>query len=278
MRVSFILPFFAIQQIYKYYDNKKNNLSQNSLNLTSLDWLTNLSEILVVGGYAKGTIQSYVAQMRLLFHYYHDKEVEDICAEDITQYLLFIKKVHGVGRAKCRAVAHSCSFFFKKVLVKPFVLPTVLYPRKEYKLPNIMTVEEVKQLFNSVTDHRVRSVLGLCYGCGMRLGEVRNLCISDIDSVQYQILIRQGKGNKDRFTLLPEALLTDMRNHFRAYRPKVHLFESKQTGRAMHERSIQLLITIGMEKAGVNPDYAAGFYYRCEMLRHSVFARFSSSK
>lgn len=229
-----------------------------------MEWLTNLSEVLSVGGYGKGTIQGYVAQMRLLFHYYHEKEVEDICAEDITNYLIFIKKVHGVGRAKCRAVAHSCSFFFKKVLVKPFVLPTVLYPRKEFKLPNIMTVEEVQQLFQCNDDARIRSVLGLCYGCGMRLGEVRNLQIADIDSAQHQILIRQGKGNKDRFTLLPETLLVDMRNHFKQTRPKLFLFESKQTGRVLHERSIQTIVNNGMEKAGFkNKGFTA------HTLRHS---------
>ena len=202
--------------------------------------------------------------MRLLFHYYHTKEVEEICDDDITQYLLFIKKVHGVGRAKCRSVAHACSFFFKKVLIKPFVLPSVLYPRKEYKLPNIMTVEEVFHLFQSNAEARIRRVLGLCYGCGMRLGEVRSLMIEDIDSAQHQILIRQGKGNKDRYTLLPETLLVDMRNHFKLTRPKKYLFESKQTGRALHERSIQTIVNSGMEKAGFkNKGFTA------HTLRHS---------
>ena len=62
--------------------------------------------------------------------------------------------------------------------------------------------------------------------------------ISDIDSTQNQILIRQGKGNKDRFTLLPKSLLQDLRDHYRLTKPKKYLFESKYTGYALHERSI----------------------------------------
>ena len=173
--------------------------------------------MLLIGGFGKGTVKVYV---------------EEINQEDITNYILFIKRVHQVGRAKCRSVAHSCSFFFKKVLIKPFVLPSVLYPRKEFILPNIMTLEEIQTLFNCKLDYRTRSVLGLLYGAGMRIGEVRDLLITDIDSKQNQITIRQGKGNKDRMTLLPQSLLTDLRLYFREARPKIHLFESKQTKRA----------------------------------------------
>jgi len=220
--------------------------------------------VLLVGGYGKGTIQSYCAQMRLLFHYYHHKSVDEITANDITQYILFIKKVHEVGRAKCRAVAHACSFFFKKVLIKPYVLPTVLYPRREFKLPNIMSEDEVKNLFEQNFDSRTRSILGLMYGCGMRLGEVRNLEISHIDSMNKQILVKQAKGNKDRYTLLPKKLLEDLRSEYKLNRPKVYLFESKQTGRALHERSIQLIVTLAMERAGYKEKH-----YTSHTLRHS---------
>jgi integrase/recombinase XerD len=202
--------------------------------------------------------------MRLLFHYYYLKEVEEINEQDITNYLMFVKKVHGGGRAKCRSVAHACSFFFRKVLVKPFVLPTVLYPKKEFKLPSVMTQHEVAQIFALNSDPRIRSILGLCYGAGLRLGEVQNLQIKDIDSTHHQILVRQGKGNKDRFTILPNQLLADLREHYKSSRPKNFLFESKQTGKALHQRRIQSLVNIGMEKAGF-----ASKGYTAHTLRHS---------
>lgn len=229
-----------------------------------MEWLTNLSETLTVGGYGRGTLKSYVAEMRLLFHYHHTKEVEHIREEDITEYLLYIKRVHGVGRAKCRSVAHACSFFFRKVLVKPFVLPTVLYPKREFKLPHVLTQQEAVELFDRNKDYRIRSILGLCYGAGLRLGEVQQLQIKDIDSQHHRILIRQGKGNKDRYTILPQTLLQDLRKYYQQRKPKQYLFESTQTGKPLHQRRIQSLVNEGMQEAGFGDKG-----YTAHTLRHS---------
>ena len=79
-----------------------------------LHWLNQLHITLEVGNFGQGTVRSYLMEMRLLFQYHHQKDVELISEEDINQYIMFIKTVHGVGRAKCRSVAQSCSFFFKK--------------------------------------------------------------------------------------------------------------------------------------------------------------------
>lgn len=98
---------------------KKNQLSKNALGENQLYWLDQLHHTLEVGNYGHGTVRSYLMELRLLFQYHHQKEVEQITDQDITQYILFIKSVHGVGRAKCRGVAQSCSFFFKHVLKNP---------------------------------------------------------------------------------------------------------------------------------------------------------------
>ena len=143
-------------------------------------WLEENYRALLVGNYSKESIRGYLSELRLLFHYYHEKNVEDITQQDITQYIIFIKSVHGVGLAKCRSVAHSCSFFFKKVIQKPFVLPTVLYPRKVFVLPAVMTQLEIKQLYNTLVDVRQKVVISLLYGTGMRLNELRNLKWQDI--------------------------------------------------------------------------------------------------
>ena len=85
--------------------------------------------------------------MMLLFKYYNTKTVATITQEDIQQYIVIIKTVHKVGRAKCRSVASACAFFYKQVLNMPYILPSALYPQKQFILPNIMTQQEVAQLF-----------------------------------------------------------------------------------------------------------------------------------
>ena len=204
-------------------------------------------------------------EMRLLFQYHHQKDVELITDEDINQYIMFIKTVHGVGRAKCRSVAQSCSFFFKHVLKKPYVLPSKLYPRKEFVLPSVMTHEEIKQLFTCLIDLRQKAVVSLLYGTGMRLGEVKNLKLSDIERANQRILVRQGKGAKDRYTLLPKTVLEDLEKYYRKYRPKVYLFENrKRNDHVIHERSVQTIVNSAMTKAG----FKSG-RFTAHTLRHS---------
>lgn len=219
---------------------------------------------MLVGGNGKGTIKNYVAEMRLLFQYYNDKEVESISQQDITNYIVFIKQHHLVGYAKCKSVAHACSYFFKNVIQTPFVLPSVLYPKKQFKLPKVMLLEEVKLLIGNVTCLKTKCVLGLMYGSGLRLNEVVELKITDIESKNSGIRITQGKNHKDRLALLPKSLLDDLRIYYKQYKPAEYLFESPQSKSKYHSRSVQLLVNQAMKQVGL---YDKG--YTSHTLRHS---------
>ena len=235
------------------------------MGLTQLEWLTKLHNTLTMGNYGKGTLRNYVMEMRLLFQYFHHKEVEDINADDITEYMLFIKSVHGVGRAKCRSVAQSCAFFFRHVLVKPFVLPSKMYPRKTFVLPQVMSQEQVKHLLGCITDLRQYAIISLLYGTGMRIGELRILKFSDIERGNNRILIRQGKGQKDRYVLLPQNALQAVENYYRAYKPTQYLLESNQLkGLPLHVRSLQTFVNSAMSKAGFKDNK-----FTAHTLRHS---------
>ena len=204
-------------------------------------------------------------ELTLLFKHYNDLEVEALRQEHIERYLVFIKDNHKVGRAKCRSVAQACSFFFKNVMPVDYIVPSNLYPKKQFKLPNIMTENQIEQLFNAPLNLQERCVLGLLYGCGMRISEVCNLRISDIDSANKRIKVDQGKGGKDRFTLLPSTLLEHLRQYYiAAGRPKEYLFTSPQTKRAFHVRSMQVIVNSAMVKAGFESER-----FIAHTLRHS---------
>ena len=219
----------------------------------------------MVGNYGKGTVRNYMMEMRLLFQYHHHKEVENISQQDITQYIIFIKTVHSVGLAKCRSAAQSCGFFFKKVIQKPFVLPTTLYPRKEFKLPSVMSQEETRLLCTSITDPRHKAVIYLLYGTGMRIGELSNLQWSDIERKNNRILIRQGKGHKDRYTLLSPTIIKHLEDYYRTYQTRTFVFGSKlMKGKPLHSRTLQTVVNAAMVKAG----FPSG-KYTAHSLRHS---------
>ena len=113
---------------------KGNEISANKLSSNAENWIGNLIQVLTIKEYGSGTIKSYGNEMVLLFKYYHLKEVESITQQDIEHYLMYIKSVHKVGRAKCRSVAQACSFFFQKVLKINYIVPSNLYPKKHYTL------------------------------------------------------------------------------------------------------------------------------------------------
>ncbi len=203
--------------------------------------------------------------MKLLFHFYYQLTVEEIEQQHIMDYILFIRREHEVGRPKCRAVAHSCAFFFRHVIKKEFVLPSTLYPRSEFRLPLVMTQAQVRVLFSVCTDPRQRAILALMYGSGMRTGEVMRLKMSDIERDNKQILVRQGKGHKDRYVLLPTFALKAMEEYYYQSRPQCYMFENPLTpGLPLHQRTIQDIVRAAMAKAGF-----AGAGFTGHTLRHS---------
>ncbi len=202
--------------------------------------------------------------MRFLFAHYPDVVPDSISQQDIINYINYIIKEHGVGREKCHQVAQSCSFFFKYVMPSPFIVPSQFYPRKEHKLPQVFSIEQIQQLLSVVANVKHRMILSLFYGAGLRMNELRHIRLCDMDSKSFQIKVVAGKGRKDRFTLLPKHLLEPLRDYYRQARPGVYLFEGQTAGKPLHERSIQHFIQRYVKMIGLE-----GKDYSAHTLRHS---------
>jgi site-specific recombinase XerD len=128
-----------------------------------------------------------------------------------------------------------------------------------------MSQNEVQHLFELTADLKQQLVVSLLYGTGIRLRELQYLEFSDIERSENRIKIRQGKGKKDRYALLPKHLLSVMEAYYRAFRPKKFLFESPLLqGRPVHQRTLQTTVNAAMENAGL-----AGKSYTAHTLRHS---------
>lgn len=123
-------------------------------------------------------------------------------------------------------------------------------PRKEKKLPIILSEVELKSIFNSVTNLKHKALLSLLYSAGLRIGEAINLEITDIDSKRMLIHIKQAKGKKDRYTLLSNAFIKILREYYIAYRPKKYLFEG-QIGGKYSNTSAQKVLKNALFRAGI---------------------------
>jgi site-specific recombinase XerD len=219
---------------------------------------------MTVGNYSPKSIAGYVREMRFIFQYYPELSPRQITADHITSYILYIKQVHQSGHDKCRMVAHSVAFFFRHVLHQPYSIPSKLYPRKEYRLPDIMSQEDVKKLMASITNLKHRAIIQTIYSSGIRLQECINLKLMDVDSQYMRLKVRQGKGRKDRYTILSKTTLTTLREYFKQYKPKEYLFNGVKPGTVMAARSIQHCFFMALKKAGLT-----GKDYSIHTLRHS---------
>ena len=226
--------------------------------------LVKLADYLSAKHYSPRTIRNYVSELRFLLGYYNDVAPSSIVQEDIVQYLNYIKKVHGVGRDKCRMACSAFAFFYKHVLPSPYVLPSELYPRKEFRLPNILSVAQFAKLYGCISNLKHKAIIGMLYGTGIRLGELRYIKLEDIDRANNQLKVVCGKGNKDRFTILPKSILELLGAYYYQHRPKVYLFEGQVAGQAMNDRSIQHAIRQCMQLAGFEQ-----YKFSAHTLRHS---------
>ena len=220
--------------------------------------------MLHAGRYSPQTVRNYSLELRLLFAYFNDLDPLAIGPEEITLYMNYLVSAQKASRDKCRMAAQSFSFFYKHVLKKPFQLPSKLYPRKEFKLPQILSQQQAAHLYKTAQGLKSKAIIGLLYGAGLRLNELRLLKISHIDSQAMQIKVVQGKGNKDRFTLLPRFVLEDLRAYYRQYRPQTYLLEGQVKGQPLHARSIQHSLKLSYQKAKLE-----GRNFSVHTLRHS---------
>jgi len=142
--------------------------------------------------------------------------------------------------------------FYRLVLKQPLTLKDIPYPRPTHYLPQIFNIVEIARLFESLENVKHRAILQLMYACAMRIGEVVAIRIEHIDGERMLLMVKGAKGFKDRYVPLPAETLELLRQYYKAYRPKVWLFEG-QYGDQYSVRSIQQVFyrqcrAIGMRK------------------------------
>ncbi len=127
-----------------------------------------------------------------------------------------------------------------------------------------MSMEEIKAMIDAVKNLKHRTIIMLLYSTGMRVSEIASLKITDIDSKIMRIKIVQGKGSKDRFTILSETVLQELRAYYIIYKPAEYLFNGSCRGKKMSVRNIQHTIQITLALIGLS-----GKSYSVHTIRHS---------
>jgi site-specific recombinase XerD len=142
-------------------------------------------------------------------------------------------------------------FFYRVTLKKSEAQFAIPHARQPQKLPPILAREEIEALLQKTVNPKHRAILTVAYGAGLRLNEIRHLKLSDVDSARMTLRVEQGKGAKDRYSLLSPRLLAELRGYWRAYRPAHWLFPGKAPAQPISETSVQRIFDAAKERAGI---------------------------
>ncbi|MBI4427509.1 MAG: tyrosine-type recombinase/integrase, partial [Ignavibacteriales bacterium] len=215
--------------------------------------------------YSDKTIKAYVSNIRSFARYFQPRHPRELTDHDIREYLVHLLIEKKYPGSTVNQVYNALRFLYTDLYNQPFVVDTLPRPRRERRLPDILSEEEVLNLFRAVKNMKHRTALMLTYASGLRVSEVVRVRVEDIDSHRGLIHIRGGKGKKDRFTILPESMIAVLEQYWQRYRLGMTgwLFPSVEPDRHLAIRSVQNVFIKSIERAGIRKPVTV------HSLRHS---------
>jgi len=196
---------------------------------------------LTLKNYSKNTLKAYLNGLNIFLEYLSSNQVSEVSSKELDLFFHRCKKEQGYSYSMMKQLLASVKFLYEEVLSKDVDFNFNIKMKKPSRIPVVLSVQEVERLLKSFTNLKHKSIFTLIYSAGLRIGELLNLKIRDIDSDRMQIRINQGKGQKDRYSLLSPKVLLLLREYVSEYKPKEYLFEGQDGGK-YSASSIQTLM------------------------------------
>ena len=211
--------------------------------------------------YSNNTVKAYVHCFESFINHYHNIKPLDINENDIRKYLQKLIR-EGKSNSYVNQAVNSIKFYYEIVHGMPNRFYSIERPRKEKKLPEVLSKDEVLGIIQNTNNIKHRCIVSLLYSSGLRRNELLNLAITDIDSKRMMVKVRSAKVNKDRYTVLSKSPLEDLRAYYTSYHPKTFLFEGAKGGK-YSATSVMNIIYRAARKAGIRKRVSP------HVLRHS---------
>lgn len=213
-----------------------------------------------ITGKSKSTLTNYSRQLAHLALHYGCFPL-DLDGEQVMDYLHLVKSRGTTSATFFKFTVYGMRYAcrMRGLEYKQYSLPAI---EKEQKLPVVLNGSEVKALMAACKLLKHRLIIGLCYGCGLRCSEVRNLSVSDADLERGMLHVKLGKGSKDRCIPLGKMLCRGIAQYISSEHPRKYLFEGND-GEALSQRGTQWVVTQAVKKAGIRKEV------HTHTLRHS---------
>jgi site-specific recombinase XerD len=190
-----------------------------------------------IRNFAESTQQSYLQQVSSFARYFHCSP-DALGPEKVREYQVHLVEDRKLAPSSVSIAVSALRFLYKVTLKQPWSSDDIPMPKKPFKLPVILSPEEVVHFLESVYSMKHRAILMSAYAAGLRVSEATHLKVTDIDSQRMMLRVDQGKGKKDRDVMLSPRLLQELRTYWRAVRPKTWLFPGDIAGRPISRDAV----------------------------------------
>jgi len=205
---------------------------------------------LKIENYSEQTVKSYYSALKLFLEWISKSNLNRVTDEAIKNYLYYCKTNRKYSFSSMKLVTASIRYLYQKVLKKTIPEALNIELRKPSILPTVLSVKEISKILDVTNNLKHKTILFLIYSAGLRLGELLELKLGDIDSEAMKIHVRQGKGKKDRYIMLSENVLNLLRDYYKVYKPKDYIFEGQKGGK-YSPKSVQSVFKTALKKAGI---------------------------
>ena len=199
--------------------------------------------------YANNTVKSYILAFETFINDHKTKELIQINENDVRNYILKLIQ-ENKSDSYINIAINSIKFYYESVLGMPNRFYQIERPRKVKKMPKVLSKEDVLKIITNTNNLKHKCIVSLLYSSGIRRNELINLKITDIDSKRMLILIEAAKGKKDRYTLLSNTLLKDLRDYYKQWKPESYIFEGVY-GKQYSAQSVGQIVKNAAIKAGI---------------------------
>ena len=209
-----------------------------------------MEEELRLRNYSEATREAYVYCVREQVKFV-GRSPDVTGPDDVRRYLMHLAQ-KPVSWSFFNQSVCALRFFYGKVMKRDWSVERIPFHRRGRRLPIIADPGEIEGILAAAESLRDRGLFETAYGCGLRLSELRHLKVSDIDSGRMVLRIEQGKGRKDRYTMLPKTLLETLRAYWLESKPRHWLFPGQEPGQPLSDKTVQMALRKAVRVAGIN--------------------------
>lgn len=159
--------------------------------------------------------------------------------QEVRDYQVYLTTQRKLSSNSIGIATAALRFLYKVTLKQDWQSDDIPLPKKPFRLPVVLSPEEVKHFLNCIAHTKHRAILTTAYAAGLRVSEATHLLVTDIDSMRMVIRVDQGKGNKDRYVMLSPQLLDELREYWKSERPTTWLFPGNVHGRPITKAAVE---------------------------------------